>query len=57
MFEEVHHRPCGHPTKSGNPCRAQFSGPSFACKLHTTDHETALVEAYRQGLETGRAPE
>ncbi|QLE70220.1 hypothetical protein FGW37_33135 [Streptomyces rectiverticillatus] len=57
MFEEVHHRPCGRPTKSGAPCRAQFSGPGFACKLHTTDHERTLVEAYRQGLETGRAQE
>lgn len=59
MFDEVHHRPCGRPTKSksGTPCRAQFSGPGFACKLHTTDHEKALAEAYQQGLETGRAQE
>lgn len=57
MFEEVHQRPCGRPTKSGTPCRAQFSGSGFACKLHTTDHEKALVEAYRQGVETGRAQE
>ncbi|MER6686337.1 hypothetical protein [Streptomyces olivaceoviridis] len=57
MFEEVHHRPCGRPTKSGTPCRAQFSGPGFACKLHTTDHEQALLAAYRKGLETGRAQE
>lgn len=53
MFDDVHHRPCGRPTKSGAPCRAQFSGPGFACKLHTTDHE----KAYQQGLETGRAKE
>ncbi|MFF3751414.1 hypothetical protein ACFYYH_13270 [Streptomyces sp. NPDC002018] len=57
MFDEVHHRPCGRPTKSGTPCRAQFSGPGFACKLHTTDHEKALAEVYRQGVETGRAQE
>jgi hypothetical protein len=57
VFEEVHHRPCGRPTKSGNPCRAQFSGPGFACNLHTTDHEKALVGAYQQGLQAGRAQE
>lgn len=57
MFDEVHHRPCGRPTKAGTPCRAQFSGPGFACKLHTTDHEKALVEAYQTGLETGRKQE
>lgn len=57
MFDEVHHRPCGRPTKSGASCRAQFSGPGFACKLHTTDHEKALVEAYQQGLEIGRTKE
>ncbi|GAA2114983.1 hypothetical protein [Streptomyces synnematoformans] len=54
MFEEVHQRPCGRPTKSGSPCRAQFSGPGFACKIHTTEHERALVEAYQQGLQAGR---
>ncbi|MFJ6811615.1 hypothetical protein ACIQRK_37455 [Streptomyces anulatus] len=26
-------------------------------KLHTTDHEKALVEAYEQGLQAGRAQE
>ncbi|MFE9381251.1 hypothetical protein [Streptomyces sp. NPDC006855] len=57
MFDEVHHRPCGRPTKSGAPCRAQFSGPGFACKPHTTDHEKALVAAYQQGLATGRTKE
>ncbi|MGW6214879.1 hypothetical protein [Streptomyces sp. NPDC055109] len=55
MFDQRHQRPCGRPTKSGNPCRAQFSGPGFACKLHTTDHENALLDAYRQGLAAGRA--
>ncbi|MGV9788273.1 hypothetical protein [Streptomyces sp. NPDC003435] len=57
MFEEIHQRPCGRSTKSGASCRAQFSGPGFACKLHTTDHEKALVDAYQQGLEAGRAEE
>ncbi|MGI5430300.1 hypothetical protein [Streptomyces sp. CA-179760] len=57
MFEEVHHRPCGRPTRSGTPCRTQFSGPGFACKLHTTDHDKALVDAYQQGLEAGRLQE
>ncbi|MFD6748139.1 hypothetical protein ACWHA6_36925 [Streptomyces anthocyanicus] len=54
MFEETRQRPCGRPTKSGNPCRAQFSGPGFACKLHTTDHEKALLDAYQQGQRDGR---
>lgn len=56
MLDEMHQRPCGRPTKSGNPCRAQFSGPGFACKIHTTDHdhEKTLIDAYLQGLETGR---
>ncbi|MFI9567918.1 hypothetical protein [Streptomyces rishiriensis] len=41
---------CGHPTEFANPCPAQSSGSDFACRLHTTDHEKALVEAYQQGL-------
>lgn len=54
MFEEARQRPCGRPTKSGNPCRAQFSDLGFACKLHTTDHEKALLDAYQQGQRDGR---
>ncbi|WP_250734944.1 hypothetical protein [Streptomyces sp. G2] len=50
-------RPCGRPTKSGNPCRAQFSGRGFACKLHTTDHEKTLIEAFEHGRRTGREEE
>ncbi|MFB7374182.1 hypothetical protein ACFC0D_30535 [Streptomyces sp. NPDC056222] len=54
MFDAIHMRPCGRPTKTGNPCRAQFSGRGFACKIHTTDHEKQLVDAYEQGLRAGR---
>ncbi|MGW4049523.1 hypothetical protein ACWENA_01705 [Streptomyces sp. NPDC004779] len=54
MLDDVHMRPCGRPTKTGKPCRAQFSGRGFACKLHTTEHERQLVDAYAQGLRAGR---
>jgi len=54
VFEDQHQRPCGRPTKSGTACRAQFSGPDFACKLHTTAHEKDIADAYRHGMEAGR---
>ncbi len=54
MLEEVAQRPCGRPTKSGTPCRAQHSGPGFACKIHTTEREKEIVEAYQRGLTIGR---
>lgn len=57
MFDEIALRPCRRPTKSGKPCRAQYSGRGFACKLHTTEHEAELVRAYEQGLTAGRAQE
>jgi hypothetical protein len=44
---------CGRPTKAGSPCKAQFSGVGFACKVHTTQEEQALVEAYQAGYRTG----
>lgn len=54
MFTTFEQRACGRPTKSGSPCKANFSGVAFACKLHTTPEEQALVDAYQNGHRTGR---
>lgn len=54
MFTTFGQRPCGRPTKSGKPCKANFSGVGFACKLHTTPEEQALVDAYETGYRKGR---
>jgi len=54
LFTEFGQRPCGRPTKSGKPCKANFSGVGFACKLHTTPEEQALVDAYETGYDRGR---
>lgn len=54
MFTTFEQRACGRPTKSGNPCKANFSGVGFACKLHTTPEEQALVDAYQNGYRSGR---
>lgn len=53
MFTTFGQRPCGRPTKSGKPCKANFSGVGFACKLHTTPEEQALVDAYEDGYRRG----
>jgi hypothetical protein len=53
MFTTFEQRACGRPTRSGSPCKANFSGVGFACKLHTTPEEQALVDAYQNGHRTG----
>src|SRR2546429_2773110 len=53
MFTTFEQRACGRPTKSGHPCKANFSGVGFACKLHTTAEEQALVDAYEKGYRIG----
>ena len=52
MYTTYERRPCGRPTKSGAPCKATFSF-GFACTLHATEHEQALVDAYQQGYRAG----
>ncbi|MBS2550192.1 hypothetical protein KGQ19_25315 [Catenulispora sp. NL8] len=54
MFTTFERRVCGRPTKTGKPCKANFSGVGFACTLHTTPEEQALVDAYRNGYRKGR---
>lgn len=54
MFTTYEQRRCGRPTKSGAPCKANFAF-GFACIVHTTPQEQELVEAYRKGLQEGRA--
>lgn len=54
MFATFGQRACGRPTNSGKPCKANFSGVVFACKLHTTPEEQALADAYENGYRKGR---
>lgn len=54
MFTTLGQRACSRPTKSGKSCKANFSGVGFACKLHTTLEEQALVDAYESGYRKGR---
>ncbi|MFJ7280563.1 hypothetical protein [Kitasatospora sp. NPDC098663] len=55
MFDQQHPRPCGRPTKAGTPCKSQVYGRAFACKLHTTDLEKQLLDAYERGHRDGYA--
>ncbi|MFE2106932.1 hypothetical protein ACFXAF_13815 [Kitasatospora sp. NPDC059463] len=55
MFEQQYPRPCGRLTKAGTPCKSQVYGRAFACKLHTTELEKQLLDAYEQGHSEGYA--
>ena len=46
-------RRCGRETKSGAPCRAHLYGYELVCKLHATEHDRELAEAYARGHRDG----
>jgi hypothetical protein len=46
---------CGRPTRSGQPCKVRVYGSEVACKLHITEREREVAEAYQRGRNDGYA--
>lgn len=46
---------CGRPTKSGNPCKAIGFGYSSVCKIHETDYDRQLTQAFQEGIKNGES--
>ena len=54
-------RPCGRPTRSGDPCRNEVGPYEVGCKVHTTSDEREWARiawaAFWRGHEEGRESE